>query len=87
MNTLLTEQRHEQQQLSLPPLRRLSPMDRVALHLGVALIRWSRRPAAPTEPRYRRTMSHEDLVRVRHELERLTTRSASQHDHLLMLPR
>lgn len=86
MNTLLTEQRHEQQP-SPPPPRRPGPVDRVALRLGVALIRWSRRSAAPAAPRYRRTMSHEELVRVRHELERERTRRHAQHDHLLMLPR
>jgi len=87
MNTLLTEQRHEHQQLSaLPPPRRVTPMDRIALHVGVALIRWSRRPALHAQPQYRRTMSHEDLVRVRRELERMTTRSAELHGQL-MLPR
>jgi len=71
MNTLLTDTRHEHQQhTTLPPLRRLSPLDRAALHLGLALIRWSRRPE-PSTPRYRRTLSHEDRVRFdRQELMR-----------------
>jgi hypothetical protein len=86
MNTLLTDRRHEQQHTSaLPPPRHVTPMDRVALHVGVALIRWSRRPALHAQPRYRRTMSHEDLVRTRSELERVRTRSAERD--LLMLPR
>jgi hypothetical protein len=87
MNTLLTERRHEQQQSVMPPLRRLTPMDRFALHLGVALIRWSRRPAGPSEPQYRRTMSHADAVRVRNAMERVRSHGHTQHDHLLMLPR
>lgn len=87
MNTLLTHERHEHQQQSAPPPpRRVTPMDRIALHVGVALIRWSRRPALHAQPRYRRTMSHEDLVRVRRELERVRTRSAELHGQL-MLPR
>ena len=84
MNTLLTDTRHEHQQhTTLPPLRRLSPMDRAALHLGLALIRWSRRPGEPSAPRYRRTLSHEDRVRIgRQEL----VRAEQDMVRLLRLP-
>jgi hypothetical protein len=30
------------------PVRRVALLDRIALHLGVALIRWGRRPLAPS---------------------------------------
>ncbi len=52
--TLATERRHEpsvHEQLSAP-VRRVGMLDRAALHLGVALIKWGRRPGAtPTRER------------------------------------
>ena len=46
MNTLTNTHPPEQLQLPLhpPPARRVGPLDRAALHLGLALIRWGRRP-------------------------------------------
>lgn len=38
--------------------RRIGPLDRAALHLGVALIRWGRRPVTRT-PRVRATLSRD----------------------------
>ncbi len=84
MNTLLTDTRHDEQLLRPPPLRRLDPLDRAALHLGIALIRWSRRASAPTGPRYRRTLSHTDRVRIGNDVERARSRSRAEHDLLLM---
>jgi hypothetical protein len=82
-STLTTERRHEhQQQTALPPLRRLSLADRAALHVGIALIRWSRRPAA-TAPRYRRTVSPADRARIVRDAERARTRSRTEHDLLM----
>lgn len=80
MNTTLTTDRRLDHHQPAPPLGPLSPADRLALHLGVALIRWSERPR---RPRYRRTPSHEELQQGRRELEAVTTRSA-EHDLLMM---
>ena len=61
MNTTLTnETRHEPsvqfEQLAheqtLAPVRRVGLVDRAALHLGVALIKWGRRPGSA--PQYER---------------------------------
>ncbi len=30
--------------LEMQPVRRVGPLDRAAMHLGIALIRWGRRP-------------------------------------------
>ena len=43
---------------ALHRIRPLSALDRAALHLGVALIRWGRRPVTRTR-RERPTLSHE----------------------------
>jgi hypothetical protein len=80
MNTMTTEHPLDQHHQPAPPLRPLSTADRLALHLGVALIRWSERPRTP---RYRRSLSHEELQRARQELEVVTTRAA-EHDLLMM---
>jgi len=65
-----TDQQHTEQQRTEPVesatveverarhVRRIGPLDRAALHLGVALIRWGRRPATRT-PRVRVTLSRE----------------------------
>jgi hypothetical protein len=79
MNTMTTEHALDHHQPA-PPLRPLSTADRLALHLGVALIRWSERPRSP---RYRRSPSHEDLQRARQELEAVRTRAA-ELDLLMM---
>lgn len=58
MNTTLTTSRRRQlhpatEALQLPPepARRVGLLDRAALHLGVALIKWGRRPGAPVRER------------------------------------
>lgn len=45
--TLATETRHEPS----VPVRRVGLVDRAALHLGVALIKWGRRPGTPAHER------------------------------------
>jgi hypothetical protein len=60
-STMTTESRHEStvqperstHQENLQPVRRVGMLDRAALHLGVALIKWGRRPGA-TPARERR---------------------------------
>jgi hypothetical protein len=50
--TLASETRHESsvhREQQLQPVRRVGLADRAALHLGVALIKWGRRPAAAPE--------------------------------------
>jgi hypothetical protein len=53
MNTTLArETRHPVEHPHAPlPVRRIGLVDRAALHLGVALIKWGRRPGAPTHER------------------------------------
>jgi hypothetical protein len=60
--------------------RRVGPLDRVALHLGVALVAWSRRPRA-IESRERRARRFEQYV-ARLERERVAEREL-----LLTVPR
>ena len=67
MNTILstTLGRHDHppqpvDEERLRPVRRVSLLDRAALHLGVALITWGRRPLAvdSREQRVRRAQQH-----------------------------
>ena len=60
MNTTLTnETRHDPsvhehsapEENRLPAVRRVGLADRAALHLGVALIKWGRRPGTPARER------------------------------------
>ena len=54
MNTLLaSETRHETtiHQRHPQTVRRVGIVDRAALHLGVALIKWGRRPGIPSHER------------------------------------
>ena len=51
------------------PLRRVGPLDRAALHLGVALIKWGRRPVK-VDPRELRRLS-EETNEARREQEEL----------------
>ena len=56
MNTTLTsETRHDpsvHREQPMAPVRRVGLVDRAALHVGVALIKWGRRPGPA--PRYER---------------------------------
>jgi hypothetical protein len=90
--TLTTERRHEsqrEQELELhqhQPLRRLTPADRLALHLGVALIRWSRRPSAHLARHERRAtrleqaLLHREQLRIDHDVERARDRARTAQD-------
>ena len=55
------------------PVRRVGLLDRIALHVGLALIKWGRRPV-PQESRERRALRYEQHV-ARLERERLTERA------------
>jgi len=50
MNTTLTTETRHEPSVQLPqhsqPVRRVGILDRAALHLGVALIKWGRRPGS-----------------------------------------
>lgn len=61
------------------PVRRVTTIDRIALHVGIALIRWGRRPH-PIESRERRANRREQLL-AREARER-----AAQRSMLLTLP-
>jgi hypothetical protein len=56
------------------PVRRVGLLDRAALHLGVALIRWGRRPARPVR-RERARYSPEAL-----EARRLAEQLRAEHE-------
>lgn len=47
------------------PVRRVGPLDRAAMYLGVALIHWSRRPARAAARRERPGFNAEELERRR----------------------
>ena len=82
MNATLTtapgRQDHPPQPIAPQPVRRVGTLDRIALHLGVALIKWGRRPR-PLESRERRAN------RVEHELARLA-RERDYESARLILP-
>jgi hypothetical protein len=70
---------HESEQYKPNLARRVGPLDRVALHLGVALIKWGRRPK-PVESRERRAN------RVEQELARLARESSAERSIRLSTP-
>lgn len=61
------------------PARRVSLVDRVALHLGIALVQWSRRSSVAV---------HHDrrAARVRQELDREQRERLRQRQLLMLLP-
>ncbi len=61
------------------PVRRVGVIDRLALHVGVALVAWSRRPRTP-ESRERRAN------RVELELARLARERAAERELRLSIP-
>jgi len=62
------------------PPRRVGRVDRLALHLGVALIKWGRRPG-PFESRERRASRYEQHIA------RLARERAAERALWLILPR
>lgn len=77
MNTTLTPTTRHDDQLAppraeprAPVLRRPSIIDRAALHLGMALIRWGRRPTRALARR-KRLVNGFELGRLHRERERL----------------
>lgn len=84
---LTTERRHEHQPQTpeRTPVRRVGLLDRAALHLGVALIKWGRRPGAAA---HERRANSRELRTLRLERERALDRYESartttpQHLHL-----
>lgn len=49
------------------PVRRVGPLDRAALHLGVALIKWGRRPVKVDPRELRRLTEETESARRQHE--------------------
>ena len=78
MNSSLTTVRsrhdHPPIQTQSHPVRRVGTLDRIALHLGVALIKWGRRPQV-VESRERRANRYEQQL-ARLERERHYERNA-----------
>lgn len=60
--------------------RRVGPLDRLALQVGIALIKWGRRPG-PSESRERRANSYEQRIA------RLERERAAERALLLAVPR
>ena len=87
MNSTLTTERGRHEHPQQPPfehqphrVRRVGVLDRLALHLGIALIKWGRRPR-PVEVRERRAGRDENQL-AQLERERIVERNM-----LLGLPR
>ncbi|MGV8884294.1 MAG: hypothetical protein ACOH1T_01720 [Microbacteriaceae bacterium] len=69
MNTTLSRPRHEsppriEEQVELRPVTRVSLLDRVALHLGLALITWSRRTRVMHDTAARERRAHRYELRM-----------------------
>ena len=85
MNTMLsTTSRHEHPPereyiRQAQPVRRVRLLDRIALHVGIALIKWGRRPR-PIESRERRAL------RIEHYVARQAREQEMQKLHLLTFP-
>lgn len=79
LTTVARRQDHPPIQTQAHPVRRVGTLDRLALHLGVALIKWGRRPQV-VESRERRANRYEQQL-ARLERERQYQRNAG-----LMLP-
>jgi hypothetical protein len=57
---------------SIQQVRRVGPLDRAALHLGLALVKWGRRPTKPDRPAYRW-----EIEQARREMERVRAEHAA----------
>ncbi|AYF98463.1 hypothetical protein [Protaetiibacter intestinalis] len=66
----------------LRPTRRAGLLDRAALHLGVALIRWGRRPGRELA-RYERLANAHELALLQRELERTRRQSERERSYAL----
>lgn len=87
MTTMTTRPSHPQHERSSRssttssnvPARRVTLVDRVALHLGIALVQWSRRSSVAV---------HHDrrAARVRQELDREQRERLLQRQLLMLLP-
>ena len=73
MNTTTTRPSHPQPvRPSHPrsrtvPARRISPIDRIALHVGVALVQWSRRSTVAVQHDRRATRVRQELASEQRE--------------------
>lgn len=72
MNTLSTLSRHQHPPQTVyfdssRPVRRVNLLDRFALHLGVALIKWGRRPLAVETNERRAQRFEQHLARLSRE--------------------
>ena len=80
MNTLLETRASvtASRQWSAAPARRLTPADRLALRIGLALVLWARRPLAPEPEALRRRAAHARAIEAR--------RNEAERAHRLLLP-
>ena len=86
--TLTNDTRHEQSNNNYvqhpQPVRRVGLADRAALHVGVALIKWGRRPAvAPLERRANRL--ERAVASMARDNRATAHREAVQHDYAMQL--
>jgi hypothetical protein len=86
--TLTNDVRHEQSTYVQHPqqVRRVGLADRAALHLGVALIKWGRRPVSSAPQLERRANRLERALAAQAREQRATAhREAVQHDYAMQL--
>jgi hypothetical protein len=85
--TLTNDVRHEQSTHPQHPqqVRRVGLADRAALHLGVALIKWGRRPAVAAQYERRANRLERALAAQAREQRATEHREAVQHDYAMQL--
>jgi hypothetical protein len=87
-STLTTPSRHTEQlhpEQHAQQLRRVGLVDRAALHLGVALIKWGRRPRVQTGRERRANGLERALAHTAREARIAAHRDAVLHDYALQL--
>jgi hypothetical protein len=86
--TLTTESRHEpsvHQVQHSKPVRRVGLVDRAALYLGVALIKWGRRPAVAPQHERRANRLERALLSSKRDTRIDTDRQKAVLEYALML--
>ncbi len=87
--TLANDVRHEQSNNNYvqhpQQVRRVGLADRAALHLGVALIKWGRRPAVAPQLERRANRLERALAGQARDQRAIAHREAVQHDYAVQL--
>ena len=87
MNTTLSTRPGRQQETQPQPVRRVGLVDQLALHVGLALITWGRRPRSGSSER--RALKHERQLarayeehRIRRELQSMEYRTSEMQNRV-----